>query len=170
MENESIIEVQLSGIKEDVTKLQEDHDKTKERQDKLDTKIEKTLDRMQKYQDMNNEKFLQLSINNAQMLEMTKNVEKNTERTADIMEKMVEEDKETKASIDKKFAEVDDDISDLKSEIHTKINSIETTNISEDGESRISGKTWGTILIALFALMETMIKVVAPLLAPLITK
>lgn len=31
---------------------------------------------MQKYQDMNNEKFLQLSINNAQMLEMTKNVEK----------------------------------------------------------------------------------------------
>lgn len=56
---------------------------------------------MQKYQDMNNEKFLQLSINNAQMLEMTKNVEKNTERTADIMEKMVEEDKETKASIDK---------------------------------------------------------------------
>lgn len=41
MENESIIEVQLSGIKEDVTKLQEDHDKTKERQDKLDTKIEK---------------------------------------------------------------------------------------------------------------------------------
>ncbi|WJC71950.1 hypothetical protein PCM19_11610 [Staphylococcus aureus] len=34
MENESIIEVQLSGIKEDVTKLQEDHDKTKERQDK----------------------------------------------------------------------------------------------------------------------------------------
>lgn len=29
MENESIIEVQLSGIKEDVTKLQEDHDKTK---------------------------------------------------------------------------------------------------------------------------------------------
>lgn len=76
MENESIIEVQLSGIKEDVTKLQEDHDKTKERQDKLDTKIEKTLDKMQKYQDMNNEKFLQLSINNAQMLEMTKNVEK----------------------------------------------------------------------------------------------
>ena len=77
------------------------------------------------------------------MLEMTKNVEKNTERTADIMERMVEDDKETKASIDKKFAEVDDDISDLKSEIHTKINSIETTSISEDGESRISGKTWG---------------------------
>ena len=49
MENESIIEVQLSGIKEDVTKLQEDHDKTKERQDKLDTKIEKTLEKQGGY-------------------------------------------------------------------------------------------------------------------------
>ncbi|MDK1672925.1 hypothetical protein QOK74_08565 [Staphylococcus saprophyticus] len=164
MENEKVIEVQISGFKEKLEMLED-------RQEKFDEKLDKTIEKQTEYQEINNERFLDLRIITTQLVESTKNVEKNTERTANVMEKFADDDKKTKDEISKKFSEVDNDINDIKTDIKLNLkNESNNSLVDNSSENRISAKTWGVILVAMFGLMETIVKVVAPLLAPLIGK
>lgn len=164
MENEKVIEVQISGFKEKLEMLED-------RQEKFDEKLDKTIEKQQENQEINNERFLDLRIITTQLVESTKNVEKNTERTANVMEKFADDDKKTKDEISKKFSEVDNDINDIKTDIKLNLkNESNNSLVDNSSENRISAKTWSVILVAMFGLMETIVKVVAPLLAPLIGK
>lgn len=130
------------------------------RMDKAETNIDKTTEKLYKVDEKHDDRYTETIQVITELKGTSANTEKNTDRMANSIEGLVKELRQSNSNTNRRFEEVNEEVRDIRKTLDSKIE--DKQFILE--ERKLSNKTLGTILVGAFALLETLSKVIAPLL------
>ncbi|MCG2030730.1 hypothetical protein K4P81_08375 [Staphylococcus epidermidis] len=130
------------------------------RMDKAETNIDKTTEKLYKVDEKHDDRYTETIQVITELKGTSANTEKNTDRMANSIEGLVKELRQSNSNTNRRFEEVNEEVRDIRKTLDSKIE--DKQFILE--EKKLSNKTLGAILVGAFALLETLSKVIAPLL------
>lgn len=130
------------------------------RMDKAETNIDKTTEKLYKVDEKHDDRYTETIQVITELKGTSANTEKNTDRMANSIEGLVKELRQSNSNTNRRFEEVNEEVRDIRKTLDSKIEDKQL--ILE--EKKLSNKTLGAILVGAFALLETLSKVIAPLL------
>lgn len=130
------------------------------RMDKAETNIDKTTEKLYKVDEKHDDRYTETIQVITELKGTSANTEKNTDRMANSIEGLVKELRQSNSNTNRRFEEVNEEVRDIRKTLDNKIE--DKQFILE--EKKLSNKILGAILVGAFALLETLSKVIAPLL------